>query len=69
MQLGLDAAFWLVLAVLALGLEVTGLAGWHGFRPLTSIVRGEMRRSSVAAGAVAAFLLWLAYHFLVQTYL
>ena len=60
---------WLTLAIVALCAEATGLAGLHGWRPLTTIVRGEMRRDRAVTGVVAAFLLWLVFHFLVQTWI
>lgn len=64
-----DVATWITLAVLALAAEGSGLAGFHHWRPLTMIIRGEMRKDSAVTGAVAAFLLWLVYHFLVQTWI
>lgn len=64
-----DVATWITLGVLGVLAEVTGLLGWHHWRPLTQIIRGEMRKDSAVTGIVAAFLLWLVYHFLVQTWI
>lgn len=64
-----DVIIWLCIGAVALATEVTGLLGFHGFRPLTIIIRGEMRPHPAVAGTVAAFLLWLVWHFLVATYL
>ena len=68
-----SAYVWIGWAVVSLTLELAGIlhlnvAGVE-FEPLTIVVRREMGRSTAFVGAVAAFLLWLAFHFLVQTYL
>ena len=68
-----SAYVWIGWAVVSLILEAAGIlhlrvAGVE-FEPLTIVVRREMARSTAFVGAVAAFLLWLAFHFLVQTYL
>lgn len=60
---------WTVWAAGSLVLEMLGFFGVGGFEPLTDVVRREMFRSSIFTGALAAFLLWLVFHFLVQTYL
>lgn len=60
---------WTVWALGSLVLELLGATRFDSFEPLTDVVRREMFRSSIFTGALAAFLLWLVFHFLVQTYL
>ena len=64
---------WLTWGVLTFILELAGLAHLNvlgvQLEPLTTVVRREMGRSTMFVGAVAAFLFWLTFHFLVQTYL
>ena len=67
--MSLDVLVWLVVAAAALITEATGLLHLHGFRPLTWIIRGEMKQHPPVAGVVAMFIAWLAWHFLVATYL
>ena len=66
------AAYWLVWVLAGVGLELAGLAGLrfrgHQLRPLTAVVRGDMRRWHLFAYALAAFLGWVCWHFLVATY-
>lgn len=60
---------WTVWALGSLALELLGVFHVGPLEPLTDVVRREMFRSSIFTGAVAAFLLWLLFHFLYQTYL
>ena len=60
---------WTVWALGSLVLEILGVTHFDSFEPLTDVVRREMFRSSIFTGALGAFLLWLVFHFLVQTYL
>ena len=67
------SVIWLTWAVLTFLLELAGLAHLVvlgvQLEPLTTVVRREMGRSTMFVGALAAFLFWLAFHLLVQTYL
>lgn len=67
--MSIDVILWLVIATAGGLLELTGLLHLHGIRPLTWIIRGQMRGHPAVAGVVAAFIAWLAWHFLVSTYL
>ena len=68
-----STVIWLSWAVVTLTLELAGLAHLNvagvQLESLTIVVRREMGRSTMFVGAVAAFCFWLAFHFLVQTYL
>ena len=68
-----STVIWITWGVLTFALELAGLAhlrvGGVELQPLTTVVRREMGRSTMFVGAVAAFLFWLLFHFLVQTYL
>ena len=60
---------WTAWAAGSLVLELLGVFHVWGLDPLTDVVRREMFKSSIFTGALGAFLLWLVFHFLVQTYL
>lgn len=65
----ISTRIWTIWAIGSLVLEFLGVFHVFGLDPLTDVVRREMFRSSWFTGALGAFLLWLPFHFLVQTYL
>lgn len=60
---------WTAWAAGSLALELLGVFHVGPLEPLTTVVRREMFRSTIFTSALAAFLLWLVFHFLYQTYL